>query len=93
MKSKLNLTDVLAVERTRLANERTFLAYFRTFIVFMSSGIAILKIEALKELHVIGYYLLVIAPIMLSIGIFRFFYVRRQIKKYYYPKEASLEDK
>ena len=87
IKAKLSLTDVLAVERTRLANERTFLAYFRTFIVFLSSGIAILKLQALQDLKIVGYYLLIVAPVMLSIGVFRFFYVRRQIKKYYFPQD------
>ena len=84
MKTNLGLTDVLAIERTRLANERTFLAYFRTFIVFLSSGLAILKLESLHELKVIGYYLVSVAPILFLIGLVRFFYVRKQIKKYYY---------
>lgn len=51
--SNLNLTDYLALERTRLANERTYLAYFRTFIVFLSSGVAILKLEALNDIKII----------------------------------------
>ncbi|MCB0471717.1 MAG: DUF202 domain-containing protein [Flavobacteriaceae bacterium] len=81
--SKLILTDFLALERTRLANERTFLAYFRTFIVFLSSGLAILKLEQLHELKVIGYYLVSVAPVLLIIGVSRFYYVRRQLRKYY----------
>jgi putative membrane protein len=83
-KVKLSNTDALAIERTRLANERTFLAYFRTSIVFLSSGVAIIKIEALRDITDIGYFLIVIAPILLIIGIIRFFYVRSQLKKYYY---------
>ena len=83
MNMDMNKTDFLALERTRLANERTFLAYFRTFIVFLSSGIAIVKISALQEISIIGYFLLVISPILLLIGVSRFFYVKRQLKKYY----------
>jgi putative membrane protein len=84
MKStNLNLTDYLALERTRLANERTFLAYFRTFIVFLSSGLAILKLNVLSDIKIIGYYLLVVAPILLLIGVLRFFYVRKQLRKHY----------
>lgn len=79
----LSLTDFLAMERTRLANERTFLAYFRTFIVFLSSGFAILKLNALREIIVIGYLLTVLAPIMLAIGLGRFIYVKRKLRKYY----------
>jgi putative membrane protein len=83
-KLKLSRTDVLAIERTRLANERTFLAYFRTFIVFLSSGFAILKVSALKEIEAVGYFLLGIAPVLLIIGLVRFFYVKRQVRKFYY---------
>ncbi len=80
---ELSRNDNLAVERTRLANERTFLAYFRTFIVFLSSGFAILKISVLQEIEALGYFLTILSPILLGIGIARFLYVKRQLKKYY----------
>lgn len=89
-KIKLGRTDLLAVERTRLANERTFLAYFRTFIVFLSSGFAILKIEVLKEIVVVGYFLTGLSPILLIIGIARFLYVKRQLRKHFYIPEEDL---
>jgi putative membrane protein len=84
-KAQLSRTDALAIERTRLANERTFLAYFRTFIVFLSSGFAILKMEVLQEIRDIGYFLTFLAPLLLIVGVVRFFYVKRQVRKYYYP--------
>ncbi|MCB2207157.1 MAG: DUF202 domain-containing protein [Bacteroidetes bacterium] len=80
---KINKTDSLAIERTKLANERTFLAYFRTFIVFLSSGIAIFKIEVLNNLKLLGSFLIIIALIVLFIGIARFLYVKTKINKYY----------
>ncbi|NVK86141.1 MAG: DUF202 domain-containing protein [Cytophagia bacterium] len=83
-KLELSRTDELAIERTRLANERTFLAYFRTFIVFLSSGFAILKLSALEEITTVGYMLVVIAPLLFIVGLFRFLYVRKQIRKHYY---------
>ncbi|PHN02518.1 hypothetical protein CRP01_31575 [Flavilitoribacter nigricans DSM 23189 = NBRC 102662] len=86
-KMELSRTDALAVERTRLANERTFLAYFRSAIVFLSSGFAIIKIDALRDITDIGYFLLVIAPLLFLVGLLRFFYVKRQVKKYYYIEE------
>lgn len=86
-KMELSRTDALAVERTRLANERTFLAYFRSAIVFLSSGFAIIKIDALRDITDIGYFLLVIAPLLFLVGLLRFLYVKRQVKKYYYTKE------
>lgn len=81
--TKLTLTDTLALERTRLANERTFLSYFRTFIVLMSSGFAILKLEALEDIKVVGYFFIVLAPIMLIVGGVHFIYVKKSIRKHY----------
>ena len=75
--------DYLALERTRLANERTFLAYFRTFVVMLSSGFAIIKMEFLQEIKELGLAFIIIAPLILSIGIVRLFYVKRRIGKYY----------
>ncbi|AOW19830.1 DUF202 domain-containing protein [Urechidicola croceus] len=83
IKEEITLRDQLAIDRTRLANERTFLAYFRTFIVILSSGIAILKLDILNDIRNLGYYFVVIAPFLLIIGVVRFFYVKRKIKKFY----------
>jgi putative membrane protein len=84
-KVDLKRNDILAIDRTRLANERTFLAYFRTFIVFLSSGFAILKLPQLQEIAEIGYFLVILAPLLLLIGVVRFFYVKRHVERYYYP--------
>ncbi len=81
--NELILRDQLAIDRTRLANERTFLAYFRTFIVILSSGVAILKLEILEDIKNLGYFFLIISPLILLIGLFRFFYVRKHIQKLY----------
>lgn len=83
---KPSKSDLLALARSKLANERTFLAYFRTAIVFFSSGFAILKLGALKDIISIGYFLLILAPIMIIIGIFRYYYVRRHLRKVYKDK-------
>jgi putative membrane protein len=82
-KSKLILRDWLAIDRTKLANERTFLAYFRSFIVIVSSGVAIIKIEFLEEIQNLGWIFVILGPVLLLIGIIRFFYVKRHIKKLY----------
>ena len=79
--SPISRTDVLALERTKLANERTFLAYFRTFIVFLSSGFVILKIDAFRNLATLGYFFIATSFILLGIGAARFFYVKRKLKK------------
>ena len=81
--SEMNKTDLLAIERTKLANERTFLAYFRTFIVLLSSAIAILKLQVLEEIRFLGYALLVVSPLLLLVGVLRFFYMKKHLKKFY----------
>jgi putative membrane protein len=77
----LTLNEALTVEMTNLANERSLLAYMRTFVVFLSSGIAILKIELFKDLIILAYVLLSVSPILLFIGIIRFFQVKKTIDK------------
>ncbi|WP_250432578.1 DUF202 domain-containing protein [Hanstruepera flava] len=82
-KNKLIIRDWLAIERTKLANERTFLAYFRTFIVILGTGVTLLKIEFFSDLKFFGVILICISPIILFIGIFRLFRVKRTIRKHY----------
>lgn len=75
--------DWLAIERTKLANERTFLAYFRTFLVILGTGVTILKLEFFSDLKSYGIILIIVAAIILVIGIFRLFKVKRTIRKHY----------
>ncbi|WP_228851304.1 DUF202 domain-containing protein [Aegicerativicinus sediminis] len=83
MNEELITRDWLAIERTKLANERTFLAYFRTFFVFLGTGLTILKIELFYELKSFGLLLLISSPILLLIGIYRLFKVKKLIQQYY----------
>ena len=92
VKEDLIVRDWLAIDRTRMANERTFLAYLRTFIVLLSSGVAILRVDALQEMIELGIFLLAIAPVVFIIGLARFLYVRRHIKKYYIVKVRAGAD-
>lgn len=84
MKEKELITrDWLAIDRTKMANERTFLAYLRTFLVILGSGIAIIKVEVLQDLTGLGFFFIAFSPVILIFGIARYFYVRKQIHKYY----------
>jgi putative membrane protein len=80
---KLSTTDRLAIERTKLANERTFLAYFRTAFALMAGGVTIIRLESLQDMRVIGYFFLIIAPLVLLVGIWRLFSVRKHIQRHY----------
>lgn len=86
VREELITRDWLAIDRTRMANERTFLAYLRTFIVVLSSAVAILRVDVLQEMFDLGIFLLVIAPVIFIIGLARFLYVRRHIRKYHTMK-------
>lgn len=83
----LTTTDYLAIERTNLANERTLLAYSRTFIILVSSGFAIIKLDFLKEINLLGIVLLSISPLVLALGIIRFFRMRKRIIKIFIEEE------
>jgi len=85
-KKELIVRDWLAIERTKLANERTFLAYFRTTIVFLGTGIGITKMEIFSEIHDLGIISISVAPLILSVGIVRFYKVKQNIRKYYTVK-------
>lgn len=81
--------DWLAIDRTKMANERTFLAYLRTFMVVLGSGVAILKVEVLEDLRGLGFFFIILAPVILFFGVGRFLYVRRHIHKYYRENRRS----
>lgn len=78
---EMSRADLLALERTKLANERTSLAYFRTCVVFLGSGLAILKIDMFNKLNMLGYFFMIMAAFILVVGIARFFYTKRTIEK------------
>ncbi len=81
--------DWLAIDRTKMANERTFLAYLRTFMVVLGSGVAILKVDVLEDLTGLGFFFVVLAPVILVFGIARYLYVRKHIHKYYRESKRS----
>ncbi|MHC1702712.1 MAG: DUF202 domain-containing protein [Tenuifilaceae bacterium] len=83
----LSTSDYLAIERTNLANERTLLAYIRTFIILISSGFAIIKIDFLKEINMLGIILLIVSPFVLIFGIYRFYSMSNRIKRHYQKEE------
>ncbi len=78
---KLSLSDWLAIERTHLANERTFLAYFRTALALLAGGVTILRLDAFRDVRWLGYILMVLAPLVFLIGIWRLFSVKRRIER------------
>lgn len=82
-KDHLITRDWLAIERTKLANERTFLAYFRTFLVVLGTGVTILELKFFSDLKSYGIALVIAAGLLLIIGIYRLFRVKKTIRKHY----------
>ncbi len=87
-KGELILRDLLAIERTKLANERTFLAYFRSSIFFLATGVSIIHINFFSEVNFLGWLFVGISPLLLSVGIIRLIKVRKSIGKMVAKAEA-----
>lgn len=78
---QLILRDVLAIDRTRLANERTLLAWIRTSVMLLVSGISLLKLfEGVWVLEALGAFLIPVAIISAAVGLQRYFKVRSLIE-------------
>lgn len=91
-RDKLILRDHLALERTRLANERTFMAYIRSALYLIVGGLALMELHGTANLQWIGIVALALATIFAVIGIIRFTQLKKQLKSYYAPLEAELDD-
>ena len=77
------LRDHLALDRTILANERTLLAYLRTFVGLMSAGVGMVAILDFKLTLLLGTLFIVSAPVLLVIGIVRYYRVKKNLDLIY----------
>lgn len=80
---KIILRDFLALQRTKLANERTFLSYNKFSLYLITAGIALIRIENLRPFRMLGYVALGASGVVFLVGLVRFFFLRRQLKKFY----------
>ena len=77
-----NTNEILALERTKLANERTLLSYIRSSLYLLLGGIGILQLKDFKNINWLGYVALVVCVIFLAIGIFRYVLLYRRLHKW-----------
>lgn len=87
----LKLVDVLALDRTRLANERTLLAYARSAFALLIAGISLVKVFPEDvTLMILGGSFIILAPVLLSAGIYRAYRFQQRWQTYFNirPKEA-----
>jgi putative membrane protein len=82
-KEEIILRDYLALERTKLANERTLLSYTRTSLYMLLGGIAFLQLEEFRSIRVAGYLALGLSVVLIAIGLYRYFQIKRRLSRYY----------
>ena len=73
------LRDVMATERTALANKRTFMAAIRTALALAATGAAFIKFLHDELLEILGWLLIAAGLVMLVIGSINYFRVRRVV--------------
>ena len=77
---ELILRDLLALDRTRLANERTFLAYVRTSIMVGVSGVSLIKLfPDSRFAQISGWTLLPIAALLMLFAAGRFLRLKHSL--------------
>lgn len=77
----LILRDVLALQRTRLANERTLLSYARTSLYLVVGGIALIKVEEFENTKFIGALVIAASLAIFLLGLYRYIKLRQKIRK------------
>jgi putative membrane protein len=77
-----NTNEILALERTKLANERTLLSYIRSSLYLLLGGIALLQLKDFRNIHWLGYVALSVCVIFLAVGIFRYVLLSRRLYKW-----------
>lgn len=76
-----SLNDCLAIERTVLANERTMLAYMRTALAVLVVAVTIIKFFTSQGMIILGYVLLVIGVLCITLGLWRFTEINQRINE------------
>jgi putative membrane protein len=78
---QLILRDVLAIDRTRLANERTLLSWIRTALMLLVSGVTLLKLfEGVLVMEVLGAVLIPAGILTAGLGVRRYLRTRALIE-------------
>ena len=72
----LTLRDLLAVDRTVVANERTLLGFIRTSLALLLTGASLIKFSDSEILHIAGWAVGGLAIPLFVAGVYHF--VRRR---------------
>jgi len=79
----LILRDVLAIDRTFMANQRTLLGFQRTALTLLLAGVSLMKLFESAEMHMIGIGLSVAAVPVAVFGVWNYVRFRASIKPLY----------
>lgn len=77
----LILRDLLAIDRTKLANERTLLSYLRTSFAFAAGAITLIKLFDSSTIHLISYIGLTASIVGAFVGLYRFFHTEHMLSQ------------
>ena len=77
----INIEDILAVDRAKLANQRTLLAYIRTSFYFIGLSLTVIGIESFEKLKFLAVPLLIISPTIILIGTISYFREKQKIER------------
>ena len=80
MNKDLVLREYLAIERTKLANETTLLAYIRTGLYFLVAGSTLGHFIESTFWRIADLPLIIIGLIIMSLGLIRYFRLRKSIE-------------
>ncbi|MFD1143143.1 DUF202 domain-containing protein [Larkinella insperata] len=81
-KTTLTLTEILAADRTRLANERTLLAYVRTALALIISGTGFSQYLETPWLRTVFIVFIPTGVLILLLGLLRFWQRRKVLDRY-----------
>ena len=79
--NELIVRDFLARQRTTLANQRTLLSYIRTSLYFLVSGTALFEVKNLDHIRDLGYLSFALSLILIILGFYNYFRVRKKLKE------------
>lgn len=78
-----NTGEILALERTKLANERTLLSYVRSSLYLLLGGLALIQLDGMDNIKWLGYIALVFCVIFVAIGITRYIVLSRRLRQWH----------
>jgi len=93
---KMILRDLLAADRTQMANERTLLAYMRTALTLFIAGVSFIRFFGNIVIVYIGWLFIPVGIIVAVIGVRRYYRVKNpldELRKKECDTGASTEEK